>query len=324
MGKRYITFILCLGLLFTGCAVGDAPKTTDGRPIIGICLPDKRWEAEGKLLSQPLAAAGYRVELEYANADPQIQQMQVDSLLSRSVDCLIICAIDGLALSEPLQRAKEANIPVLAYDRMLMHSEAVSACVALDTETAGAQLGRYILDTVKPDTPETPVTIEFFMGAPEDNNAFLFHKGLLSVLQPALESGKLNVLSGRTSFEDTCVQNADPNTARSYLLDYCLDYYNEGLPEIICTGSIGMAKQCADTFPTEEEGAPPMVVGVGEKDSTEPFAAYAFFDRELLAKTCAQWALKLLQDPASLPNETTQNNGTIDVPTFLLSPEIVK
>lgn len=319
MVRRYIALLLFAALFLAGCSVADVPETTQGPPIIGICLPDKTWEAESKLLSQPLIVAGYQVEVEFAGNDPEVQQLQLQNLLSRSVDCFIICAVDSLALTEQLQQAKEEAIPVLAYDRMLMHTDAVSACVAIDTYTAGQKLAQYILENAQLDTQESPTTIELFMGSPEDNNAFLFHQGLMAVLHPCLDSGKLTAPSGRTSFEDTCVQDADPNTAKSYLLDYSLEYYGDTLPDILCTGGIGMAQRCAETFP-EEAAEKPLTVGISEKDSTEPMHAYACFDREQLAEKCVEWARLLLEDPDALPENVTQNNGVTDVPTFLQEP----
>lgn len=323
MSKRYLALLLVAVVLLAGCSATDVPETTESQPIIGICLPDKTWEAEAKLLSAPLSAAGHLVEVNFANGDPQIQLQQLQTLLSRPLKLLILCPIDSFVLTEQLTQVKEKNIPVLAYDRMLMHTDAVTACVAVDTYSAGKQLGQYILDNTRLDTREKTATMEMFMGTPEDQNAYLFHKGLMSVLHPYWENGKLTAPSGRISFEDTCIQNADPHTARAYFLDYLLEDYNETLPDILCTGGIGIAQRCAETFPEDEEEIP-LTVGLGEKGSAEPFSAYACFDRELLAKTCVQWALSLLVGPASLPKNTTQNNGIIDVPTFLLAPEIVK
>lgn len=323
MVKRYLALLLVAVVFLTGCAVTDVPETTESQPIIGICLPDKTWEAESKLLSQPLTAAGHPVEVNFANGDPQIQLQQLQTLLSRPLKLLIVCPIDSFVLTEQLAQVKEKNIPVLAYDRMLMHTDAVTACVATDTFAAGKQLGQYILDNAQLNTREKPATMEMFMGTPEDQNAYLFHKGLMTVLQSYWESGKLTAPSGRISFEDTCIQNADPHSARAYFLDYLLEDYNETLPDILCTGGIGMAQRCAETFPEDEEEIP-LTVGLGEKGSAEPFSAYACFDREQLAQTCAQWAKILLEDPSALPHDTTQNNGLADVPTYLLKPEIIK
>lgn len=323
MLKRYVALLLAMMLLLAGCSADSSDETVDTRPYVGICLPDKTWESEATLLSAPLTSAGYRVEVVYANGDPQVQQFQLQTMLSQSADLLILCAIDSLPLLEQVQQAKEANIPVLAYDRMLMHSDGVSACITMDTFSAGKKLGQYITENAQLESRETTAYIELFMGSPEDNNAYLFHSGLMTVLQPYFEKGVLTTRSGRTAFDDTCVQNANPFTARSYLLDYLLESYEDTLPDIICTGGIGMAQACTDTYP-EETSQFPLLVGIGETDSAEPFDAYAAFDRTELANACVRWAKLLLEDPESLPKDTTQNNGTIDVPTFLLNPTFVK
>lgn len=320
MSKRYLALLLGAALILAGCTVTDQVETTDGRPLVGILLPDKTWESESALLSQPLLAADYRVETAYANGDPEIQQLQLETFISRSAELVILCAIDSLAVTEQLSNAKAQNIPVLAYDRMLMDTDAVSACVAIDTYAAGKQLGEYILQSMQPDTT---ATIELFMGSPENQNAYLFHKGLTEILQPCFEAKTLTALSGRTSFEDTCVQNASPYTASSYLLDYSQDYYADGFPDILCTGDVGMAARFKDIFP-EEAPATPLVVGIDTAASTQLLNACASFPREQLAEKCVEWALLLLENPDALPKDTTQNNSAFDVPTYLLQPTIVK
>lgn len=319
MVKRYIALFLGVMLLLAGCkANSQTPKIADDRKTVGICLPDKYFQQDAAILSDTLGSAGYQVETEYANGDPQVQQKQIENLISRPVECLIICAIDSMALTQPLQLAKEKNIPVLAYDRMLMYSDAVSGCVAYDTYAAGEEMAKYILEKTQPESRETPVTVEFLMGSPEDHNAYLFHSGLMSALTPYLESGKLAAPSGCIAFEDSCIQDANPFRAQ--------DRFLEQLPqvpaEVLCTYTAQMTQRCLEVLPENTEQAP-LTVGIGEKDTTV-FNAYGYFDRMPLAKECARWARILLEDPKSLPKKTMQNNGLIDVPVYLQTPTIVK
>ena len=96
---------------------------------VGVSMPTKdlqRWNQDGANMEAELKAAGFEVDLQYASNDVQTQVSQVENMISSGANVLVIAAIEGSSLGEALDMAKEANIPVIAYDRLLMNSDAVS------------------------------------------------------------------------------------------------------------------------------------------------------------------------------------------------------
>ena len=96
---------------------------------VGVSMPTKdlqRWNQDGDNMQKELEAAGYEVELQYASNDPSTQLNQIKTMIGNGADVLVIAAIEGDSLGEALDMAAEYEIPVIAYDRLLMNSDAVS------------------------------------------------------------------------------------------------------------------------------------------------------------------------------------------------------
>src|SRR3954470_2119594 len=112
-------------------AGGNSNDSQDAAPedlTIGVSMPtqtSERWIADGDNVKSQLEDQGYKVDLQYAGDDIPTQSQQVDQMITQGADVLIIAAIDGTALSSQLQAAADANIPVIAYDRLIRDSENV-------------------------------------------------------------------------------------------------------------------------------------------------------------------------------------------------------
>jgi putative multiple sugar transport system substrate-binding protein len=124
-----------------------------------------------------LTEAGYEVELQFASNDPATQLNQIKTMIGNGADVLVISAIEGDSLGEALDLAKENEIPVIAYDRLLMNSDAVSYYATFDNYKVGTVQGTYVKDTLDLDNAEGPFNIEFTAGDPGDNNAGFFFNG---------------------------------------------------------------------------------------------------------------------------------------------------
>ena len=179
-----------------------SPSTVAGGGKIGVSMPTQslqRWNQDGTNMKAELEAAGYEVDLQYAgDNDIPTQVSQLENMISSGCDALVVASIDGSALTEVLKGAKDAGIPVIAYDRLIMNSDAVSYYATFDNYKVGTIQGNYIKDALDLDNAEGPFNIELFTGAPDDNNVNFFFGGAMDVLNPYIESGKLVVLSGQT------------------------------------------------------------------------------------------------------------------------------
>jgi putative multiple sugar transport system substrate-binding protein len=187
-----------LVLSATGCT-----KTTSAAKI-GVSMPTKdlqRWNQDGSNMKSELEKAGYSVDLQFANNDIATQISQIENMITGKCQVLVIASIDGSALKGALETAKEQGIKVIAYDRLIMNSDAVSYYATFDNYKVGTIQGDYLVENLnlKTRSADDPAYIELFTGSPDDNNINFFFGGAMDVLQPYLDNGTLVVRSGQTS-----------------------------------------------------------------------------------------------------------------------------
>ena len=183
--------------------------TTDGGKI-GVAMPTKdlqRWNQDGTNMEAQLKEAGYEVDLQYASNDIPTQVSQIENMINSGCQMLVIASIDGDSLGTVLEQAKEKDIPVIAYDRLIMNSDAVTYYATFDNYMVGTKQGEYIRDQLDLDNAAGPFNIELVTGDPGDNNARFFFGGAMDVLQPYIDAGKLVVKSGQTDFETVATAN---------------------------------------------------------------------------------------------------------------------
>ena len=179
-----------------------APANDAAGSKIGVSMPTQslqRWNQDGSNMKNTLEGAGYTVDLQYAgDNDIPTQVAQLENMITGGCKVLVIAAIDGSALTEVLKSAKDKNIPVIAYDRLIMNSDAVTYYATFDNYKVGKFQGEFIRDALKLDSEDGPFNIELFTGSPDDNNVNFFFGGAMDVLKPYIDSGKLVVKSGQT------------------------------------------------------------------------------------------------------------------------------
>ncbi len=175
------------------------------KPVrVGVSMPTKslqRWNQDGSNMAKELKKAGYKVDLQYANNDIALQTSQIENMLTRGDKILVIASIDGSALKGVLDTAKKQGVKVIAYDRLIMNSNAISYYATFDNYKVGTIQGNYLVEklNLKNRSSKDPAYIEFFTGSPDDNNINFFFGGAMDVLTPYLKSGALVCRSGQTS-----------------------------------------------------------------------------------------------------------------------------
>lgn len=210
-------------------ASSDSTASTD--KTVGIAMPTKsleRWNRDGSYLQKQFESKGYKVELTYSDNKIDQQVKDIEGLIADKVDILVVAAIDGESLSQVLADAKDNNIPVISYDRLIMNTDAISYYVSFDNYTVGTLQGKYIVDTLDLDKAAGPFNIEFTGGDPADNNATYFFNGAMDVLKPYIDSGKLVVPSGQTTFEQCGTAQWDTSKAMSRMQNILGSYYSDG------------------------------------------------------------------------------------------------
>jgi putative multiple sugar transport system substrate-binding protein len=182
----------------------DDPNTA-ATVRIGVSMPTKdlqRWNQDGDYLKGEFEGAGYEVDLQYANNEAATQVSQIENMISGGCTVLVIAAVDGYALTQALATAKESGITVIAHDRLIMETDAVSYYATFNNTRVGTLQGQFIVNGLDLENAEGPFNIEFFTGDPGDNNINFFYPGAMAELQPYLDNGKLVCLSGQTEQND--------------------------------------------------------------------------------------------------------------------------
>jgi putative multiple sugar transport system substrate-binding protein len=314
----------------------SAADSTSGEGMkVGVAMPtqsSERWINDGANMKEQLEALGYEVDLQYAEDDVQQQVSQIENMIASGVDCLVIAAVDSSALVNVEASAKEAGIPIIAYDRLLMDTDAVSYYATFDNKGVGTAIAQYVEDKLDLANTSETYTIEFFMGSPDDNNALFLYNGVMEVLQPYLDNGTLVCKSGRTSFDDTCILRWSQETAQQNCENYLTGFYADEDLDICLTAFDGFAYGCKAALEgagyTDENW--PIITGQdaelmavkniisGKQTST------IYKDTRLLAEKCVSMVQAVLQGTEPEINDTEQyDNGKLVVPSYLCTPVAV-
>ncbi len=211
---------LLVGGLLAACGNGsDSGANGDGdKGFVGIAMPTKsaeRWIADGDNMVEELEKLGYKTDLQYGEDKVENQVAQIENMITKGVDTLVIASIDGSALTDVLEKAHNEDITVIAYDRLLMNSEYVDYYATFDNFGVGVLQASYIEDKLGLKDGEGPFNIELFGGSPDDNNALINYNGVLSVFQQYFDSGQLVVPSGQTNFNQIATLRWDGSTAQA-------------------------------------------------------------------------------------------------------------
>ena len=240
MRKKVVSAILCASMVAGMVVIPGVAVKADDKKVIGVTMPTKdlqRWNQDGENMKKELEAAGYEVDLQYASNDVSTQVSQLENQVANGCDLLVVASIDGSSLGEPLKQAKEAGIPVISYDRLLMNSDAVTYYATFDNYKVGQKQGEYLVDALDLDNQDGPFNIELFTGDPGDNNCNFFFGGAMDVLQKYIDEGKLVVKSGQTEFEQVATANWDSAKAQDRMDTIIAGNYSDGtnLDAVLCS-----------------------------------------------------------------------------------------
>lgn len=339
--KRLITLALAAGFAIAACSGGATAPSADpgtsaapgGGELVGIAMPTKssaRWISDGDNLVKSLTELGYATDLQFAEDDIPTQVSQVENMVTKGAKVLVIAAIDGTTLTDTLQKAADAGIKVLAYDRLIRNSGNVDYYTTFDNFKVGVLQAGSIVKELDLETAAGPFNLELFAGSPDDNNAGFFFNGAMSILQPYIDSGKLVVQSGQTEFPNQVgtlrwsgeeAQRRMDNILATFYADKRVDAVLAPY-DGISRGIIASLKQvgyytAANPAPvvTGQDAELPSVLSIlaGEQTST------VFKDTRLLAAQAAKMVDQMLKGGTVETNDTTTyENGVKTVPSFLL------
>jgi putative multiple sugar transport system substrate-binding protein len=313
--------------------------------MIGVAMPTKssqRWIADGDNIKKQLEAAGFTVDLEYAQDDIPTQVSQIENMITKGAKALIIASIDGTTLTNTLQTAADAKIPVIAYDRLIRDSENVDYYATFDNYKVGVEQGTSLLTGLgvlgadgKDTGAKGPFNVELFAGSADDNNATFFFNGAMDTLKPYIASGVVKIASGQTDFKTVATPRWDGATAQARMENILTSTYSNGTTKVngilspydgISRGLISAVTSAGYTvgasFPIitgqDAEIDSVKAINTGEQYST------IYKDTRELAKVAVSMAQALLNGTTPETNDTkTYDNGKKVIPSYLLQPVAV-
>ncbi len=352
--KKLLSVLMASTMLFaTACSdTGTTSDNTGGKTkdepavevsaeaesfTVGVAMPTKssqRWIQDGDYCKQLLEDKGYEVDLQYGEDQVELQVSQLDNMIAKGVDALIVVPIDGEALTGVLAKAAEENIPVISYDRLIRNSGDVTYYATFDNFLVGVQQGTYIKEALDLDNNKGPFNIELFGGSPDDNNAYYFYDGAMSILQPYIDSGALVVQSGQTDMDTISILRWDSATAQTRMDNLIVaSYSTEPLhavlapADILATGIISSLKSAG--FGTTDKPMPIVTGQDADINAVKSIIAgeqtmTIFKDTRVLAeKAVSMVAAVLSGGEAEVNDTTTYDNGVKVVPSYLCEPVVV-
>ncbi len=309
----------------------STPATTPAGGKIGVAMPTKdlqRWNQDGANMKEQLEKAGYTVDLQYADNDIQTQVSQIENMINSGCQLLVIASIDGDSLGTVLDQAKEKNIKVIAYDRLIMNSDAVSYYATFDNYMVGQKQGQYIEEKLGLKDGKGPFNLEIVTGDPGDNNAKFFYQGAMDVLNKYIDSGKLVVKSGQKDFDVVATAKWATETAQSRMDTIISKNYADGtvLDAVLCSND-STALGAANSLEANYKGAWPIITGqdcdianvknmLADKQSMSIFK-----DTRTLAAKVVEMVDAIMKGGEAPVNDTkTYDNGKGVVPSYLCEP----
>ncbi len=312
-----------------------AAALAQGGGLVGISMPEKvtaRWVADGDNMVKDFEAAGYQTDLQYANDDIPAQLSQIENMVTKGAKALVIASLDGTTLSNALESAHAAGVKVIAYDRLIRETPNVDYYAIFDNYKVGVMQGTALVEGLKERFPDQkPWNVELFGGSPDDNNAYFFYDGAMSVLQPLIDAGEIAVPSGQMGLDKVGTLRWDAATAQARMDNILSANYgdkpvhgvlsaNDGLARGIISSVKGVGYGSGDLKMPIITGQDAEIPGIKAIIDGDQYAT-VFKDTRELAKVTVGMVDAMMAGKEPEVNDTkTYDNGVKVVPSYLLEP----
>lgn len=334
MGKGLKRISLVLAIMMFAVVVAACGKNGGSKVSVGIVLPTKdepRWVQDEQRFKDALKGSKYTTEILFSQGSSAKEKENVETLINKGIQVLIICPQDGDAAAASVEAAKKAGIKVISYDRLITKTDAVDYYVTFDSIAVGKAQAQYLVDHAKGNGEP----LYLYAGAASDNNAFLFFQGAWEVLQPKIADGTFKIANSseaealKGTAELTRDQmskiigqvttnwdaNEAKNKAQTHLTAASADMKGD---VAILAPNDGTARSIADVFASDKAITSYVVTGQDAEQASVQYiidgkqSMTVFKDVRSLVKDAMGMAVSLLDGNAP---ETTgsYNNGKIDV-----------
>jgi D-xylose transport system substrate-binding protein len=319
---RFASFVLACGALAAcgGSGGGSAPAGGAGgakKITIGFSmdtLKEERWQRDRDLFVARAEELGARVLVQAANGDDALQNSQAENLLTQGVDVLLVAPHNGKTAAIIVESAHKAGVPVIAYDRLINDSD-LDLYISFDNVGVGEMQGNYLVQR-KPAGNYVLIG-----GAPTDNNALLFRKGQMNVIQPLVDKGAIKIVSDQWAKDWQAVEALKH-------MENALTRSNNQVDAVVASND-GVAGGAIQALAEQKLAGKVLVSGQDAElaacqrivAGTQSMTVYKPI--KLLAHKAAEVAMRLARKEPHGESTKPLNNGKIDVPSILLLPVAV-
>ncbi|MGC5167132.1 substrate-binding domain-containing protein [Luteimicrobium sp. DT211] len=336
--------VLALGaagaLVLSGCSSSDRGSSDNTSTaagfaqdsVIGVALPQKtseNWVLAQNLFQDGLTSAGYKPIVQFANGGVSEQQNQIQAMIEKGAKVIVVGAIDGSQLGTQLKAAHDQGVKVIAYDRLLLNTDAVDLYSAFDNYKVGQLQGQSLLKGLAARKGKGPYNIELIAGSPDDANSKPFFDGAMNVLQPKIDDGTLSIPSGQKTQQQASTQGWKAENAQNRMDTILSANYKSKELQGILSPNDTLARAALTSV--KQAGKPtPVITGQdSEVESVKSIMAGQQYStiykdtRELVKSTIdAVNSYQKGEDP-KVNDTKSYNNGVKVVPANLLTPIIV-
>ncbi len=296
----------------------SAPAASAGKPLtIGFSmdtLKEERWQRDKDLVTKRCAELGVTLLVQAASGNDALQNSQAEGMLTQGVDVLLVAPHNGKTAATIVDAAHRAGVPVIAYDRLINDAD-LDLYVSFDNE----QVGVLQAEAITRRAPTGSYVV--IGGAPTDNNALLFHKGQLSVLDPLVKKGDVTIVVDQMSrdwqasealktMENALTRTGNKVDAVVAANDGLAGGAIQALAEQRLAGKVPISGQDAELSACQR-----IVVGTQTMTVYKPIAR--------LAAAAVDAAVRLARKQPLEGAGRTVPNGRRDVPSILLAPVVV-
>lgn len=302
---------------------------------VGIVLPTKdepRWVQDEQRFKDALSGTKYTTEILFSQGSSAKEKENVETLINKGIQVLIICPHDGAAAASAVEAAKKEGIKVIAYDRLITDTDAVDYYVTFDSKAVGAAQAQYLVD----NAAGSGQPLYLYAGAASDNNAFLFFQGAWEVLQPKIADGTFVIAnsSEAEALKDKAelsrdelgkiigqvTTNWDPNEAKNKAQTHLTSASADQKGDVaVLAPNDGTARSIADVFGADSAVTSYVVTGQdAEKASIQYIidgkqSMTVFKDVRTLVTDAMGMAVSIL-DGQTPETSGVYDNGVIEVP----------
>ncbi|MBA9026375.1 MULTISPECIES: sugar ABC transporter substrate-binding protein [Bacillaceae] len=311
-------------------------KAKGGKINVGIVLPTKdepRWVQDETRFHDALKDSEYTTEILFSQGSSAKEKENVETLLNKGIDVLIIAPHDGPAAGAAVEAAKKDGVTVIAYDRLITDTKGIDYYVTFDSVAVGEAQGQYLIDHAG---EEKGIPLYLYAGAASDNNAFLFFEGAWNVLQPKIADGTFVIANSSTAeaLKDKAELTRDElgkilgqvttnwdaneakNKAQTHLTAAKADFKGE---VVVLAPNDGTSRAIADVFASDPDVSKYVITGQdAEKASIQYIidgkqSMTVFKDVRTLVADAMGMAVDILD--GKTPETTgSYDNGSIEVP----------